>query len=159
MEFKKVRFYSLVAICSVFISGQSCLSQDEPSADKYNVLIFTVDDMRDYAGYLKSYGGEVYTPNIDRLARAGVSFEKAYATAPICSPARAGLISGQYQQRWGNYSLGQGGHGLPDTAPTIPIFLKGLGYATKKVGKNHKISKDNAIEFMKSTFNVTVEED
>jgi arylsulfatase A-like enzyme len=75
------------------------------------------------------------TPNLDRLAREGTYFSKAYATSPICSPSRTGFITGRYQTRWGNYWYGQGG--LPDTEMTIPKKLKQLGYATKKVGKTH----------------------
>jgi arylsulfatase A-like enzyme len=56
--------------------------------------------------------------------------------------ARSGLTTRNndvrmYQQRWGNYSLGIQGEGLPSGKPTIPLLLKKCGYATKKVGKNH----------------------
>ena len=78
---------------------------------------------------------DVHTPAIDRLVARGVSFSNAYATAPICSPARVGLATGRYQQRWGNYWYGEGG--LPNGIATIASTLRDLGYATKKVGKNH----------------------
>lgn len=75
------------------------------------------------------------TPALDRLAAMGTLFTDAYSTAPICSPARVGLITGRYQQRWGNYWYGEGG--LPADQTTLPQALKQLGYATKKIGKTH----------------------
>lgn len=104
-----------------------------------NVVVIVADDMG-YADMaflpqasadVKKYG----TPGFDRLAKTGTYFTNAYATAPICSPARAGLITGRYQQRWGNYSFGQGG--LDPQELTIPEKLHDLGYATAKVGKTH----------------------
>lgn len=78
---------------------------------------------------------DVSTPAIDRLAKEGVYCSQAYATAPICSPARTGLITGRYPERWGNYWYGEGG--LPAFELTIPEALLKLGYATKKNGKTH----------------------
>jgi arylsulfatase A-like enzyme len=104
--------------------------------DRPNVLVILVDDLG-YSdmSYKKDALDDICTPNIDRLARAGVSFEKAYATAPICSPARAGLISGQYQQRWGNYWYAEGG--LPRFVRTMPEIFRAAGYRTAKIGKTH----------------------
>jgi len=80
---------------------------------------------------VKKYG----TPGIDRLARTGTYFSNAYGASPICSPSRAGLITGRYQQRWGNYWYGEGG--LPQEELTIPEALGRAGYATAKFGKTH----------------------
>ena len=66
-----------------------------------NVLLILVDDL----GYrdLGCYGGEqIPTPAIDRLAAGGVRFERAYVTSSLCSPSRAGLLTGRYQQRFGH---------------------------------------------------------
>ncbi|HYW78637.1 MAG TPA: sulfatase-like hydrolase/transferase [Thermoguttaceae bacterium] len=103
-----------------------------------NIIVLIADDLG-YAdlGFLPFAPSDVRTPNLERLAGGGVYFSNAYVTSPICSASRAGIITGRYQQRWGNYSLGLSGHGLPDTEPTIPQMLKGLGYSTKKIGKNH----------------------
>ena len=89
MEFKKVIFYSLVAIVSMC----SCTrpSTDKPSAEKFNVLIFSVDDMRDYAGFLNGYAGEVYTPHMDRLAAQGVAFTNAHVAVTVCCPLQQSL--------------------------------------------------------------------
>lgn len=65
-----------------------------------NVIIIYADDLG-WNG-LHAYGNsQVATPNLDALAKEGVRFTQAYATAPICSPSRAGLLTGRYQQRFG----------------------------------------------------------
>lgn len=80
---------------------------------------------------VRSYG----TPGFDTLASTGMYFENAYSTSPICSPSRAGLITGRYQQRWGNYWYNEGG--LPAEELTIPEVLSAHGYVTAKIGKTH----------------------
>ena len=101
-----------------------------------NVLVIVADDLG-YAdmSFLEHAPEDVSTPGIDRLAKEGTYFTNAYSTSPICSPSRCGLITGRYQQRWGNYWYGQGG--LPKEEKTLPQVLKKLGYHTKKIGKTH----------------------
>lgn len=101
-----------------------------------NIIVIVADDLG-YAdmGFLEQSPADVNTPAIDRLAREGTYFGNAYATSSICSPSRCGLITGRYQQRWGNYWYGQGG--LPKDQLTIAQALKSLGYFTKKIGKTH----------------------
>lgn len=105
-------------------------------ASKPNVVILLVDDLG-YAdlSFLPHASADIETPAIDRLAKEGVYCSQAYATSPICSPSRTGLITGRYQSRWGNYWYGEGG--LPSFELTIPQALKELGYSTKKIGKVH----------------------
>ncbi len=64
-----------------------------------NVIVILTDDL----GYsdLSSYGGKTPTPHIDALGKEGVRFTQAYSSAPICSPSRAGVVTGRYQQRFG----------------------------------------------------------
>jgi arylsulfatase A-like enzyme len=78
---------------------------------------------------------DVHTPNLDRLAAEGVSSSQAYVTAPICSPSRAGLISGQYQQRWGAQWFDSSA--FPDHLPSLAERLRDAGYATGYLGKVH----------------------
>lgn len=101
-----------------------------------NVLVIMADDLG-YAdlSFLDQAPDDVRTPGIDRIAAAGTYFSQAYATAPICSPSRAGFITGRYQQRWGNFWYGQGG--LPASEFTIPMALKQQGYFCHKIGKTH----------------------
>ena len=104
--------------------------------ERPNVIVIVADDLG-YAdmSFLPQSPKDVETPGIDRLAASGTYFTDAYATSPICSPSRAGLITGRYQQRWGNYWYGRGG--LPTSEFTIAHALKELGYFTKKIGKTH----------------------
>ncbi len=108
-------------------------------ATQPNVVVIVADDLG-YADMsflpqapadIKKFG----TPGIDRLAKTGTYFANGYSTSSICSPSRAGLITGRYQQRWGNYSYGQGG--LDPSELTIPEALNDMGYATSKIGKTH----------------------
>lgn len=65
-----------------------------------NIVVILADDLGKYD--LSLYGGlNVPTPHMDSIGRNGVTFDNGYSTAPICAPARAGLITGQYQQRFG----------------------------------------------------------
>jgi arylsulfatase A-like enzyme len=93
-------------------------------------------------GDIGSYGGrDIRTPAIDRLAQEGVRLTDFYA-APQCTPTRAALISGRYQQRIPlERALGSTGAaldmGLPATGRSLPRLLKDAGYATGLVGKWH----------------------
>ena len=80
------------------------------------------------------------TPNIDRLAKEGMLFTSWYAPHPVCTPSRAGLLTGRYPIRTGAFpgvftptSLG----GLPSAEITIAELLKKKGYATNMDGKWH----------------------
>jgi arylsulfatase A-like enzyme len=107
-----------------------------------NVVLIMTDD----AGYgdFGSYGAtDVKTPNLDRLARDGVRFTDFYANAPSCTPTRAGLMTGRYQQRVAlEYPLGMQrpadfSRGLPVTGRSLPQLLRNVGYATALIGKWH----------------------
>jgi arylsulfatase A-like enzyme len=106
-----------------------------------NVVLILMDDMG--YGDLGSYGAsDVRTPNIDRLAREGVRLTDAYANGPVCTPTRAALISGLYQQRVGlermlTISPADLELGLPALGTSLPALLKRRGYATGLVGKWH----------------------
>lgn len=87
----------------VLARASSQRSDDFRSSDRGrrpNVIVILADDL----GYtdLHAYGNKAaITPNIDALQKDGVRFTQAYSTAPICSPSRAGLVTGRYQQRFG----------------------------------------------------------
>ena len=103
---------------------------------KPNILIIVVDDLG-YSdlGFLPYASKDIETPNIDKIAENGVFFTNAYSTAPICSPSRVGILTGRYQQRWGNYWYAEGG--LPKNEKTLPQYLKEHGYYNVKIGKTH----------------------
>ena len=100
-----------------------------------NFLIILIDDLRfDEFGA----GGHPYlkTPHIDRIAREGAIFERAFHTTPICSPNRASILTGQYASRHGiidNVARDAASHRLPN----YHLELKRLGYETAHLGKWH----------------------
>ncbi|QPZ38029.1 sulfatase family protein [Paramicrobacterium chengjingii] len=98
-----------------------------------NILLIVSDD-HGYADRSALGSPDVSTPNLDRLSAEGTSFTDAYVTAPICSPSRAAMITGQYQQRWGATWFDTSGIG---GAPTIAERLSNEGYATGYFGKVH----------------------
>ena len=104
---------------------------------KPNILLFYADDLG--YGELGCYGfQEVPTPHIDSIAANGIRFTSGYVAAPLCSPSRAGLMTGRYQQRFGHENNNMApGRGLPATETTLAERLKTLGYATGIVGKWH----------------------
>jgi arylsulfatase A-like enzyme len=111
------------------------------TAAKPNVVLIVTDDVG--YGDIGSYGApDVKTPSIDSLARDGVRLTDFYA-APQCTPTRASLISGRYQQRFrleaalGGAKTPAAETGLPAAGYSLPQLLKGNGYATGLIGKWH----------------------
>lgn len=105
------------------------------AAEKPNVIVIFTDDQG--YGDLGVYGhqDDVKTPHIDALARDGVVCTAGYITAPQCSPSRAGIMTGRYQQRFGFDSIPDGP--LPLEEVTIAERLQKVGYVTGHVGKWH----------------------
>ncbi|MDO5729512.1 MAG: sulfatase-like hydrolase/transferase [Actinomycetaceae bacterium] len=101
-----------------------------------NILLIVSDDH----GYgdlsFRGINNDARTPNLDRLASDGMVFDQAYVSAPICSPSRAGLITGAYQQRWGARWF-DSSQFAPAPFQTIPQVLKSAGYRTGYFGKVH----------------------
>ncbi|NCF33829.1 MAG: sulfatase-like hydrolase/transferase, partial [Proteobacteria bacterium] len=104
-----------------------------------NIVFIFADDLG--IGDVGAYGGEmIKTPHIDALAADGVLFEQAYASHPVCSPSRAGLITGRYQQRHGwefNPAEKIVISGMDAKQITLANVLNDSGYATGMVGKWH----------------------
>lgn len=102
------------------------------SAERPNILWVLVDDM---SANFSCYGEKtIETPHVDRLAREGVRFTRAYATSPVCSTFRSALITGMYQTSIGvhHHRSGRGKHriALPEGVRPIPELFKEAGYYT-----------------------------
>lgn len=105
-------------------------------SSKPNILLIVSDDH----GYgdlsFREAHEDVNTPNLDRLRKSGMLLERGYVSAPVCSPSRAGMIVGAYQERWGAKYFGTAKF-APDQYQTIPEILKTAGYHTGYFGKVH----------------------
>jgi len=106
--------------------------QRSSSGKKPNLLVILADDM----GFsdARCYGGDIDTPNIDRLANNGLRFTQGYSTAR-CGPSRGSLMSGYYAQQTAGDVMTPGN--IPEWTRYAPHYLKPLGYRTYHAGKWH----------------------
>jgi arylsulfatase A-like enzyme len=125
-----------VALVQLCLSGVAA-GQTRPP----NIVVIVADDMG--YGDIGSYGGkDIPTPNVDALAAGGIRFTDAYVSGVVCGPTRAGLMTGRYQQRFGEeFNIGlvpaHRDVGLPIEEVTMADRLKAAGYRTALVGKWH----------------------
>ena len=104
-----------------------------------NVILIYSDDQGSVD--LNIYGAaDLFTPNLDKLARSGVRFGAFYAASAVCSPSRASLLTGRYPQRAGlvdNAAGSYGGGGMPGAQYTMAELFRDGGYKTAHIGKWH----------------------
>ncbi|MBE0544522.1 MAG: sulfatase-like hydrolase/transferase [Verrucomicrobia bacterium] len=105
-----------------------------------NVILILADDQG--SADFGCYGAkDLHTPHLDALARSGVRFTQFYSAAPVCSPSRAGTLTGRWPMRAGvpgNCASQRGGAGgLPPSEITMAEMFKAAGYATAHIGKWH----------------------
>jgi arylsulfatase len=141
---RQARGYEGFAGFAAEVSSQSVPAWPPPTRapqDAPNVVLMLVDDM----GFsdIGPFGGEISTPHLDRLAEVGYRFTN-YHTPPVCSPARAGLLTGLNPHRVGFASVAHADPGYPgyalqlaDDVPTIAESFRASGYGTFMVGKWH----------------------
>ncbi len=122
--------FGLILLCPT--PGLSAVKLAPP-----NIVVILTDD-QGYAdiSFNPNHPREVATPHMDALAREGVFFSQAYTSGHVCSPTRAGLMLGQYQQRVGIYTAGDGGRGFNPKTKIFPSFLPD-DYNSMAVGKWH----------------------
>ncbi|MEX2592460.1 MAG: sulfatase-like hydrolase/transferase, partial [Anditalea sp.] len=132
---------SLMALSYLLLIVSFCTYAQEKRAQKPNILLILTDDQ----GYhdVSYYGTEdIQTPNIDQIAAEGMRFDNFYANSPVCSPTRAALLSGIYQDQVGVpgviriHEENNWGY-LDPKAVLLPARLKKAGYHTALVGKWH----------------------
>ncbi len=128
--------YLVVAVASILLADSPVFA-DPPKAP--NIVIILSDD-QGYAdvSYNPHHPKEVHTPNIDALAKSSIVCTQGYTTGCVCSPTRAGLLTGRYQQRFGVYTAGEGGSGVPLSEVYFPQYLKAAGYVSGAIGKWHQ---------------------
>lgn len=122
--------HALASLVAVFLFSNSA-SQAEP-ANRPNILWIVVDDM---SANFSCYGETIIeTPHVDRMAKEGLRFTRAYATSPVCSTFRSAMITGMYQTSIGSHHhrSGRGIHRvvLPDGVEPIPAVFQRAGYYT-----------------------------
>ncbi|MES2705010.1 MAG: sulfatase-like hydrolase/transferase [Verrucomicrobiota bacterium] len=110
---------------------------------KPNILLIVADDLGYGETGFQGFAKDIPTPHLDSIARNGTRFTSGYVSGPYCSPTRAALLTGRYQQRFGHefnpgppVTAGQSA-GLPLEEKTIGDRLKAAGYATGWFGKSH----------------------
>ena len=107
------------------------------SAKPPNILIFLADDLG-WADLGFQGSSDIRTPNIDQLAARSIRFTDGHVTASVCSPSRAGLLTGRYQQRFGHEAnTPPPDQGMDLNQETMADALKSHGYRTGLVGKWH----------------------
>ncbi len=136
--------------CLAVLAALGCLGALDalgaPEPDRRpNVVLILADDLG--YGDVSAYGSRMATPNIDRIGREGAVFTQGYVTTPVCSPSRAALLTGRYQQRYGFEYNAREADDVPDVGliageRTLADYLGNAGYATGLVGKWHLGFKD-----------------
>ena len=137
----RICLLSLLVISACFFSGCQTKNASNSNTQKPNIIVILADD----AGYADFgfMGSDLPTPNIDKLANRGVIFTDAHVTATVCSPSRAGLLTGRYQQRFGHEAnIPPPDNGMDPSELTIGDAMQLAGYKTGFIGKWHLGEED-----------------
>src|SRR6056297_2589631 len=126
--YNSVKLLAIIGLAVILFSCTNSGGLTENNK-KSNILLIITDD-QGYADFspFENHDSEISTPNMNRLAESGMVFTQAYTTAPVCSPSRAGMMTGKFQFRWDEKA--SWGPGLPDSVKTIAEYLKEAGYET-----------------------------
>lgn len=126
-----------IIVCAGFLFSKETNASEQKRNKQPNVIFILADDLG--AGDLQCTGHPyAKTPNLDRLAKNGVRFERAYMAGSWCAPSRYGLMSGQYPARYFDKT-----HNIRADEPTVTQVLKDAGYKTGHFGKWHLTERNN----------------
>ena len=127
-SFKTNLLIAFAVLFNIVCSGQN----DIP--EKPNVIFIAVDDLNDWVGYLGGHP-QSKTPNIDKFAKKGVSFTRAYSSAPLCNPSRVSLLTGILPSNSGVYGNQENFREYLPNVITLMQYFKKYGYITMGGGK------------------------
>ncbi len=125
-----MRHILFASLATFLIHGAPAGAKELP---RFNVLWIIADD---HAAYVcGAYGNKIVrTPNLDRLAKQGMRFDRAFCNAPVCTASRQSFLTGRYPRSLGVTQLSTP---LPPGTPTLATMLKAAGYDTAAIGKMH----------------------
>lgn len=124
----------LIASFTCLVSGLAAANLHAAAPAKPNVLFIAIDDLRDWVGYSDRVH-QARTPNIDRLAKMGVSFTRAYCASPSCNPSRAALMSGLRPSTSGVYENATDFRPHIPAEKTLTAAFRSAGYYVHGAGK------------------------
>ena len=128
-------------------------------ADRPNIIMFLIDDQNPSS--IAAFGGDTYTPNLDRMAAEGMKFTRAYVSSSVCTPSRYSFLTGRFagsshSKRYAEDVGGKENQGLPNfnvalerDNMNVGNVLREAGYTTGFVGKFHLTSELDFPEFYK----------
>ena len=137
---KRSSFHSRIILClSVtlllgFTQATVSGSQTGKRKERPNVLFIAIDDLNDWVGVMGGHP-QAITPNLDKFAKSGILFKRAYCSAPACNPSRASLLSGLRPSTTGVYHNPQPWRPVMPQVVTLPDLLRRSGYHVWGGGK------------------------
>src|SRR3954453_12772647 len=134
-----IRHLLIIIAAVVFVRAASPAEGERPN------ILFIISDDHAYQAISAYDSSRTKTPNIDRIAREGMRFDRCYVTNSLCGPSRACILTGKYSHKNGFYD-NQGGR-FDGSQVTFPKLLRSAGYQTAIVGKWHLVSDPTGFDY------------